>query len=291
MAKSIMSWVLPGQVDCLVSGTGKTLSQLYREKPEWFNCDTAQLPIRVNILDPPGRSVRTTSPGRCPARCSTIVLAVSRRRGSFWIRLLMVVSPLGIMPNLGRVCSLAKATRLISWFVISRPKKTGTWRFAGTLHAIGKDVLTYNISRNADLTYRLFDYHRIDPTTDMNVNYILIRLSIMSLCQTIVKLQWFDSTEEAGCILTRYWNEPGLYTLTRLKTVTAGHYSQPRFSFITVVEGDGYINGIEIKKGETIFVPDSFGDLFFREEWIALLPAMKTNNISKEHLHETTTRY
>lgn len=76
--------------------------------------------------------------------------------------------------------------------------------------------------------------------------------------------QWFNSTEEAGCELTRYWNEPGLYTLTRLKALTEGHYSQPRFSFITVVEGDGRINDIEIKKGETIFVPDSYGDLFFQ---------------------------
>lgn len=35
----------------------------------------------------------------------------------------------------------------------------------GTLHAIGKGVLTYNISRNVDLTLRLYDYDRIDPAT------------------------------------------------------------------------------------------------------------------------------
>ena len=36
---------------------------------------------------------------------------------------------------------------------------------SGTLHAIGKGVLTYNISRNADCTLRLYDYDRIDPAT------------------------------------------------------------------------------------------------------------------------------
>lgn len=36
----------------------------------------------------------------------------------------------------------------------------------GTLHAIGKGVLTYNISRNADLTLRLYDYDRIDIKKD-----------------------------------------------------------------------------------------------------------------------------
>ena len=30
----------------------KSQSQLYVDYPDWFNCDTKELPIRVNILDP-----------------------------------------------------------------------------------------------------------------------------------------------------------------------------------------------------------------------------------------------
>ena len=43
---------LPNHADCPVVGEDITLSQLYHEKPEWFCCDTEELPIRVNILDP-----------------------------------------------------------------------------------------------------------------------------------------------------------------------------------------------------------------------------------------------
>lgn len=43
---------LPNGADCPVEGTDMTLSALYKDYPDWFNCDTEQLPIRVNLLDP-----------------------------------------------------------------------------------------------------------------------------------------------------------------------------------------------------------------------------------------------
>ena len=43
---------LPNHADCFVPNMNMTLSKLYEEKPDWFECETEQLPIRVNILDP-----------------------------------------------------------------------------------------------------------------------------------------------------------------------------------------------------------------------------------------------
>lgn len=43
---------LPGHADCGVPELGCTLSELYRDLPALFDCDTQELPIRVNILDP-----------------------------------------------------------------------------------------------------------------------------------------------------------------------------------------------------------------------------------------------
>ncbi|PXW34613.1 mannose-6-phosphate isomerase type 1 [Klebsiella oxytoca] len=257
---------LPGQADCLVSGTGKTLSQLYREKPKWFNCDTAQLPIRVNILDP----LDDLSVQLHPDDAYALQHDSSRGKPEAWV---ILDTPADGRIAFGHYAKSREEFKQLSEsnafdkLVRYIPAKKD-WYLdipAGTLHAIGKDVLTYNISRNADLTYRLFDYHRIEPTTgherELHINKVIDNVVVPDDSKNF---QWFDSTEEGGCVLTRYWNEPGLYTLTRLKTVTECHYSQSRFLFITVVEGDGHINGVEIKKGETIFVPDSFGDLFFQ---------------------------
>lgn len=35
----------------------------------------------------------------------------------------------------------------------------------GVLHAVGKNVLCYEIAKNADVTYRVYDYNRIDKKT------------------------------------------------------------------------------------------------------------------------------
>lgn len=259
---------LPGQADCGVSGTGKTLSQLYVEKPEWFCCDTEQLPIRVNILDP----LDSLSVQLHPDDEYALQHDNSRGKPEAWVIL--------DTPPDGRIAFGHYARSREEFKQLSEnhdfdalvryiPAKKD-WYLdipAGTLHAIGKDVLTYNVSRNADLTYRLYDYHRVDPNTgherELHIDKVIDNVVVPDDAKDF---QWFDSSEANGCELTRYWNEPGLYTLLRLKTRSEGRYSQPRFAFITLVEGEGEINGLAVKKGETIFVPDNFGELTLRGE-------------------------
>lgn len=259
---------LPEQADCVVIGTNKTLSQLYIEKPEWFNCDTAQLPVRVNILDP----LNDLSVQLHPDDEYALKHDNSRGKPEAWVIL--------ETPEDGRIAFGHYAKSQEEFKKLSENKefdklvryiparKDGYLDIpAGTLHAIGKDVLTYNISRNADLTYRLYDYNRVDPQTGRERELHIDKVIDNVITPDDKKdFQWFDSTHEDGCELTRYWNEPGLYTLLRLRTKDEGHYSQPRFAFITIVEGSGQINSVPVKKGETIFVPDSYGDLFFRGE-------------------------
>lgn len=259
---------LPGQADCVVTGTGKTLSELYVEKPGWFKCDTAQLPIRVNILDPEDDLSVQLHPD------DTYALQYDNSRGKPEAWVILDAPEEGTIAfghyaksrdefkQLSKNGDFEKLVRYIrakkDWF-LDIP--------AGTLHAIGKDVLTYNISRNADLTYRLFDYNRVDPKTnqprELHINKVIDNVIVPDEEK---HFQWFDSISENGCELTRYWDEPGLYSLLRLKTRDQGNYAQLRFAFITIVEGSGMINDIPVKKGETIFVPDSYGNICFQGE-------------------------
>lgn len=126
---------------------------------------------------------------------------------------------------------------------------------AGTLHAIGRDVLTYNISRNADLTYRLFDYDRVEPTTDqkreLHIDKVVDNVLVPVTSQGFV---WYDSYLKDGCEITDYWDEQGLYTLSRIKVQEQGYYEIDRFAFITIVEGKGEISGTKVKKREKLFL-------------------------------------
>ena len=135
---------------------------------------------------------------------------------------------------------------------------------AGTLHAIGKGVLTYNISRNADLTLRLYDYDRIDPSTgkkrDIQPEQVYENVN---LPDKLIEFQQFPYATEFGCKITRYWDEPGLYTLIRVQVDEKGKFLHECFGFYTCVKGEGTINEIPIRQGETVLVPDNMGWMYF----------------------------
>lgn len=127
---------------------------------------------------------------------------------------------------------------------------------AGTLHAIGTGVLTYNISRNADCTLRLYDYDRVDPATGQK-RPIQPEAVQENVCvpDRLIEFQQFPASRELGCEVTRYVDEPGLYSLVRVKTEKGGRYLTDRFCFLTCVKGEGKVNGIPMRQGETILVP------------------------------------
>lgn len=132
------------------------------------------------------------------------------------------------------------------------------------MHAINRDVLTYNISRNADLTYRLYDYGRVDPNTgeerELHIDKVLENVLVPDTSEGFV---WIEPYQRNGCEITDYWDEPGLYSLSRIKTKEQGTYRLKRFAFITVVDGAGTVNEVPISKGETVLIPAGIEHLEF----------------------------
>lgn len=257
---------LPSRADCTVIGTNMTLSELYTQKSEWFDCDTKELPIRVNILDPlQDLSIQLHPDDEYASKHDN-----SRGKPEAWV---ILDTPedgyIGFGHN-AKTREEFKKMALSGGFdkllkYIPAKKDYYLDIPAGTLHSIGKNVLTYNISRNADLTYRLYDYNRVDSNIgkerELHIQKVIDNVIVPDTSKGFV---WVASSYENGCEITRYWNEPGLYTLLRIKTCDKCYYEQERFGFITIVEGNGKINDVEIKKGETIFVPDHYGKLFIK---------------------------
>lgn len=256
---------LRGHADCVVEGKGLTLSQLYADHSALFQCDTGELPIRVNILDP----IADLSIQLHPTDEYALSHSQSRGKPEAWV---ILDCPEDGYIQFGHHASsrrefaeLAEAKR---WKELCRyltAKKD--WFIdipAGTLHAIGKNVLTYNISRNADCTYRLYDYDRVDPATgtrrDLHVQSVIDNVVIPDHTNDFV---YFEPRNADGCELTEYWDEPGLYTLKRIKVASSGSYEHDRFAFYTVVDGAGAIDRFPVKKGDTVFVPHGRGRVEF----------------------------
>ncbi|MFQ7538598.1 MAG: class I mannose-6-phosphate isomerase [Clostridium sp.] len=161
---------LKGHADCDVPEMKLTLSALYKEYPHWFNCDTDELPVRVNILDPVADLSVQLHPDDAFAR------AYNGGRGKPEAWVILDTTENGRIQFGHRAKTIEEfkeKTEQQDWEGLLKYLKAVKDAFidipAGTLHAIGAGVLTYNISRNADCTLRLYDYDRIDPSTGKNV--------------------------------------------------------------------------------------------------------------------------
>lgn len=256
---------LPGHADCFVPEMNQTLSQLYVSNPDWFECETEELPVRVNILDP----MADLSIQIHPDDEFAMKYNGGRGKPEAWV---ILDTPEDGEIEFGHYAKnreeFVEWTENKEWDKLLRYLKAEKDGFidipAGTLHAIGKGVLTYNISRNADLTLRLYDYDRIEPSTgkkrDIQPEEVYDNVN---LPDKMIEFQQFPSKIEFGIDVTRYTDEPGLYTLMRLQVEEKGKFLHDRFAFYTCVKGEGKIGGVDIRQGETVLVPGNMGWIDF----------------------------
>ena len=270
---------LKDHADCYVEEYECTLSELYKNMPELFECECQELPIRVNILDPKeDLSIQIHPDDEFASKYNN-----GRGKPEAWV---ILDTPEDGYIEFGHNAKTREEFRLLSETNINKLikyKKAIKDAYidipCGTMHAIGKDVLTYNISRNADCTLRLYDYDRIDPKygkkRELQKEEVIANVNIPD---TSTEFMVYPKSYELGINVTRYCDEPGLYTLNRLEVMNEGMYKHDYFAFYTCVNGEGTINDVHIRKGETVFVPAKSGllkmkgnlDLFlasYRNKW------------------------
>jgi len=150
---------LKNHADCMVEELQMTLSQLYEQKPDWFQCETAELPIRVNILDPMDKLSVQIHPDDAFAKHYN----GGRGKPEAWV--ILDTTEDGEIQfghhakTKEEFMQMTEANDFVHLLKYLKAVKDGFIDIpSGTLHAIGKGVLTYNISRNADCTLRLYDY-------------------------------------------------------------------------------------------------------------------------------------
>lgn len=249
---------LPDGPDCMVPSMNQSLSQIYRANPEWFRCETEELPIRVNILDPAADLSIQIHPDDKFAKTWN----GGRGKPEAWV---ILDAPEDGQIEFGHYAQTLEQfrnwTEKRQWKKLLRYLPVRKDAFidipVGTLHAIGKGVLTYNISRNADLTLRLFDYDRIDPSTGQTRRIEPEAVfENVQIPDRLIEFQNFPAVGEHGLSIIRYTDDPGLYTLIRLQCKDKGRFLQERFAFYTCVRGEGKINGLPVRQGDTVLVTD-----------------------------------
>ena len=116
----------------------------------------------------------------------------------------------------------------------------------GTIHAIGAGVRLIEIQQNSNLTYRLYDYNRLDQFGNLRELHIDKALKVINY----QKYQQDKYPDDVLCD-NRYFTVREVSFDKELK-ISANEQSFISFTFL---DGEGFVNDIEYKKFDTFFLP------------------------------------
>ena len=116
----------------------------------------------------------------------------------------------------------------------------------GTIHAIGKGVRLIEIQQNSNLTYRLFDYNRVDQNGNPRELHIAKALEV-------INYQKYELlTNQDGYLANNQYFTVKKACFDDGLTISAESGSFVSFTFL---DGNGVVNDIEYKKYDTFFLP------------------------------------
>lgn len=136
---------------------------------------------------------------------------------------------------------------------------------SGTVHAIGKGILLAEIQQNSNVTYRVYDYGRLQNGKPREL-HIDKAVDVINLNPVLAGGKPQGEREELDGFCKTLLVSCDLFTVNRLEIEEKATLCADETSFVSLVAVDG--NGVLMKdditmtlyKGESIFVPASFGE-------------------------------
>lgn len=250
--------------DCTIKeGTfaGKTLSQLWSEEPQLFgNAAGDRFPLLIKIIDANDDLSIQVHPDD--------TYAGKNENGSFgktecWY---ILDAPEGATLVIGHNAKdKAELEDMIGsgrWedFLREVPVKKGDFIQIdpGTVHAIKGGIEILETQQNSDITYRVYDYGRLQDGKPRELHIEksidVITVPAKSVKESVINIATDAKNTMNELISCNY------YRVWKLDVDGSMEISQEYpFLIMSVVEGDGLINGQLIKKGDHFILPNGFG--------------------------------
>lgn len=219
---------------------GKTLRELYEEKPALFgDYPSKEFPILIKVIDAEDDLSIQVHPDDAYAKKYENSLG----KTECWYILDAKKGTDIIVGHKAKNLSEFKTFVANNDFesVLNKfPVKKGDLFniYSGTIHAICKGTLLLEIQQSSDVTYRLYDYNRLS-------NGSLRELHIDKALDVIK----FPNNELAKDKPTNLFDFD-IYTNIEEQKGVADKYGD----YIFILEGHGYFNDTEVKKGDFIFI-------------------------------------
>lgn len=139
----------------------------------------------------------------------------------------------------------------------------------GTIHAIGKGIVIYEIQQQSNVTYRLYDFKRKDDqgnTRELHVDKSMdvsnLKPQEWNLKEDAVLLE--NETQKISKLRSCKYFSVYKYDI---KEEIEMSITDESIVFITLLEGEGVIKGensVEVIKGDTVMIPAHNGKVLFK---------------------------
>ncbi len=145
---------------------------------------------------------------------------------------------------------------------------------SGTLHSIGKGLLVAEIQQNSNVTYRVYDYGRLDKNGRKRDLHIEKALDVTSRIPIIRNDSAYPHVADCDYFTVDKLDLDGSLTY-RMQ----GNVSDASFLSILVLDGEGTISNqgekIDFRKGDSIFMTAGSGDYQIEGKCDALLTTIR----------------
>lgn len=254
---------------------GRYLSELWKEVPELFgNQQEDRFPLLVKIIDAKEDLSIQVHPDDDYAN--------ENENGSYgktecWYVLdCQEDAKLVVGHNAGSREELEQMMREGRWneLLCEIPVKKGDFLQIepGTIHTIRGGVMLLEIQQNSDITYRVYDYDRIvdgkPRRLDRDKSMDVIVIPSKPIEERIQKTALLPKNKRNLLVACKH------YKVWKLDVTEPVEMEQDQpFMIISVMEGDGLINGQLIRKGDHFILPDGYGKICLQGDMQLIISA------------------
>lgn len=118
----------------------------------------------------------------------------------------------------------------------------------GTIHAIGKGITLLEIQESSFLTYRIYDFNRVDKNGKKRELHLTKALDVINFNKLDISSIDLTNNDE---IRTKYFN----VILSNLNKDESKEYLYSNsFALATIIDGEGFINDKKVSKFKSYFI-------------------------------------
>ncbi len=131
----------------------------------------------------------------------------------------------------------------------------------GCLHAIKGGTLILETQQNSDITYRVYDYDRLQNGKPRQLH---VKESIDVIKTPYESAEVAREKETSGSMIREKLVSCEYYTVEKLDIDGIAELHQPyNFMNVSVIDGEGAVDGVNIKKGSHFILPSGYGKVQF----------------------------